>query len=71
MSYFGKYGFLLLGLIVFLIGINIIKSNELPIARIDKGYPISDTVAYIIGGLFIVYGLYTIYVVLKDKKRDD
>ena len=56
---------------ILLLGIFIIKNKELPIGRREGFYPVSDTVAYIIGGLFIVYGLYTIYVVLKDKKRDD
>ena len=61
----------LFGLLITFFGIMIVLTKELPIGRREGFYPVSDTVAYIIGGLFIVYGLYTVYVVLKDKKRDD
>jgi len=61
----------LFGLLITFFGIMIVLTKELPIGRREGFYPVNDTVAYVIGVFFILYGLYAIYTVLKNKKKDN
>jgi len=62
-----------IGGIVFIFqGVITIITKTLPIAKAGGGrFYIDSIVIYPIGFIFILFGIYMIYVVLKDKKRDD